>query len=53
MCPKAPIHMLILNVKCKGNKKADTTDKERCQLTYFKFLYFAISYFYCTFAPEK
>lgn len=21
MCPKAPIHMLILNVKCKGNKK--------------------------------
>ena len=23
MCPKAPIHMLILNVKCKGNKKAD------------------------------
>ena len=29
MCLKAPIHMLILNVKCKGNKKADTTDKER------------------------
>ena len=29
MGPKAPIHMLILNVKCKGNKKADTTDKER------------------------
>ncbi len=29
MCPKAPIHMLILYVKCKGNKKADTTDKER------------------------
>ena len=29
MCPKAPIHMLILKVKCKGNKKADTTDKER------------------------
>ena len=53
MCPKAPTHMLIHNVKFKGNKTADTTDKERGQLTYYKFLYFAISHFYCTFAPEK
>lgn len=29
MCPEAQIYMLILKVMCKGNKKADTTDKER------------------------